>query len=66
MRIDKATGEVTAVIDASNLLTPEERAVLPSGAVLNGIAYNAETGTFLVTGKLWPTIFEVNWVPLED
>jgi glutamine cyclotransferase len=65
VRIDKATGEVTAVIDASNLLTLEERAVLPSGAVLNGIAYNAETGTFLVTGKLWPTLFEVNWVPLE-
>lgn len=27
--------------------------------VLNGIAFNKETGTFLVTGKNWDFIFEV-------
>lgn len=65
VRIDKATGEVSAVIDASNLLTPEERAQMRGGAVLNGIAYDAENDTFLLTGKLWPSLFEVRFVPIE-
>jgi glutamine cyclotransferase len=32
--------------------------------VLNGIAYDASTKTFLITGKLWPTLFEVRFVPV--
>jgi glutaminyl-peptide cyclotransferase len=63
VRIDKATGRVTARIDAGGLLTAEERAALPSGAVLNGIAYDPQHETFLVTGKLWPKLFEVKFVP---
>jgi len=58
-RIDKLTGVVTGLIDASGLLTDAERADLPAGAVLNGIAYNPESETFYITGKLWPKIFEV-------
>ena len=65
VRIDKASGQVTAVIDASGLLGAEERAGLEAGGVLNGIAYDSEAETFFVTGKLWPKIFEVNFVP-ED
>ncbi len=39
VRIDPATGEVTAIIDASALMSPQERAA--AGAeVLNGIAWN--------------------------
>ena len=58
-RIDKFTGDVTAVIDASALLTAAERAELSAGGVLNGIAYNSESRTFFVTGKHWPKLFEV-------
>ncbi len=29
--------------------------------VLNGIAYNKKRKTFLLTGKLWPTVFEVSF-----
>ena len=58
-RIDKFTGIVTAVIDASALLTAAERAALSNGSVLNGIAYNDETDTFYITGKNWPKLFEV-------
>jgi glutamine cyclotransferase len=65
VRIDKATGEVNALIDASNLLSPEERAQMSNGAVLNGIAYNPDDDTFLLTGKLWPSMFEVRFVPGE-
>lgn len=59
-RIDPATGEVTGVVDASNLLaTPLD----DDAAVLNGIAYDEVTQTWLVTGKLWPSMFEVRFVP---
>ena len=59
-RIDHDTGRVTGSIDASGLLAPEERAGVD---VLNGIAYVPERGTFLLTGKLWPRLFEVEFVP---
>ena len=39
-RIDKFSGVISAVIDASGLLTAAEREALSSGSVLNGIAYN--------------------------
>ena len=60
LRIDPKTGKVTGMIDASGLLTPEER---QKADVLNGIAWNPRTKTFLITGKLWPKMFEVQFVP---
>jgi len=62
VQIDKFNGVVVGVIDASSLLTEEERAALEPGAVLNGIAYDAENDVFLITGKLWPKLFEVRFV----
>lgn len=61
LKIDPATGHVTAVIDASGLLTPQESA---QAEVLNGIAYDPAKKTFLLTGKLWPKMFEVELVKL--
>ena len=61
-RIDKYSGVITAVIDASALLTAAERESLASGSVLNGIAYNPETESFYITGKNWPKLFEVVFV----
>lgn len=63
LKIDPDTGVVVAVIDASGLLTPEEAA---SANVLNGIAYLPESGHFLITGKLWPWLFEVRFVPAGE
>lgn len=60
VRIDKQTGDVLGLIDASSLLSPEERGRLSFDDVLNGIAYRPATGTFFLTGKRWPWIFEVN------
>jgi glutamine cyclotransferase len=57
VRMDPETGRVTAVIDASGLLTRED--VAGGAEVMNGIAYKPETKTFLLTGKLWPKMFEV-------
>jgi glutaminyl-peptide cyclotransferase len=60
VRIQKATGKVTTVVDASGLLSPIERL---GADVLNGIAHNPDSGSFLLTGKLWPKLFEVRFVP---
>ena len=58
VRIDAATGRVTGVIDAYSLSLLAGRPADPD-AVLNGIARDGESGNFFVTGKLWPTVFEV-------
>ncbi|NCQ36313.1 glutaminyl-peptide cyclotransferase, partial [bacterium] len=34
--------------------------------VLNGIAHDPATGRWFVTGKLWPSLFEVRFVPRGD
>lgn len=64
VRIDPATGTVTAHIDASPL---RERIGTPLGAdaTLNGIAYNETAGEFYLTGKLWPTLFAVTFEPAQ-
>jgi glutamine cyclotransferase len=58
-RIDPESGRVTAWIDLSGLLSPQERAVAD---VLNGIAYLADEDRLFVTGKLWPKLFEIRLV----
>lgn len=58
--IDATSGRVTAIVDAAKLLTPEEAS---RADVLNGIAYDARSGDFLITGKLWPKMFRVRFVP---
>ncbi|MFD5063873.1 glutaminyl-peptide cyclotransferase [Streptomyces sp. NPDC058394] len=60
VRIDPATGAVTANIDASGLLRGDE--AVP-GSTLNGIAAVPGTNQFLVTGKFWPRMFRVVFVP---
>ena len=60
VQIDTATGVVQAVADASELGLPRSG---DPNAVLNGIAWDPETETFLITGKDWPTIYEVTFEP---
>lgn len=56
-RIDPATGEVIAWVDLTGLRPASVKD--DSSAVLNGIAWDAEAGRLFVTGKLWPTLFEI-------
>jgi glutamine cyclotransferase len=60
-RISPQTGRVLGWIDLTGLLSPIYR--LDPGAVLNGIAYDADRKRLFVTGKLWPNIFEIQIVP---
>jgi len=59
-QIDPETGQVRGWIQLRGLLAPEERGHPID--VLNGIAYDAESGRLYVTGKLWPKLFEIELV----
>jgi glutamine cyclotransferase len=60
VKVEAATGRVTARIDATGLLGPMDRLGVD---VLNGIAHDPADGTFLITGKLWPRLFRVRFEP---
>jgi glutamine cyclotransferase len=55
--IDPATGRVRGRVDMTGIL------IAPPG-VLNGIAWDAAGERLFVTGKLWPTLFEIRLVPV--
>ncbi|MEM9615282.1 MAG: glutaminyl-peptide cyclotransferase [Actinomycetota bacterium] len=58
--INTETGEIDAVIDASSLVP--EGYENTNREVLNGIAYHPERGTFWLTGKEWPVLYEVTLI----
>lgn len=60
--IDPSGGDVVAWLDLSGLLTGDEAA---EAGVTNGIAFDSAKGRLLVTGKLWPRLFEIEVVPEE-
>ncbi|WP_420644858.1 glutaminyl-peptide cyclotransferase [Candidatus Leptofilum sp.] len=64
VRIDPATGRVVGSIDLTGLLDPAT--LTQSVDVLNGIAYDDENGRLFVTGKLWPTLFEIEIIPQNN
>ena len=62
-RISPKSGAVVGWIDLTGLLSTGQR--VNAESVLNGIAYDAEHDRLFVTGKQWPTIFEIKIVPKE-
>src|SRR5690606_13796712 len=65
VKIEPASGHVTARIDASPLR--ESLGIRPgTDAVLNGIAYQPDEQVFYLTGKLWPKLFAVRFVPTGE
>ena len=59
VRINTTTGDVTEVFDLTQLF-PDRPA---TAEVLNGIALAPDSGQFLLTGKFWPTMFQVRFLP---
>ena len=53
--IDPLTGRVLSTIDATEVVKKGKG----TGEVLNGIAYNPTTQKTYLTGKYWPSLFEV-------
>lgn len=62
--IDQENGEVTGWVDGTPLV--DEVGATDHNDVLNGIAVDPETGRLWLTGKRWPTLFEVRIVPGGD
>ncbi len=60
VKIDSTTGQVLDVVDVSELVARHKKS---PEKVLNGIAYNEQTGTFWITGKKWDTLYEVEFLP---
>lgn len=57
LAIDERNGEVLAILDMGALFP---QALRGQGVdVFNGIAYDAQSDTWLVTGKYWPRIYRV-------
>jgi len=56
IKIDPQTGNIVERIDLKNLY-PQPRA--PTADCLNGIAYNATGNSLVLTGKLWPSMYQV-------
>ena len=61
--IDPADGVVKRLIDLRALV--QSVPVSGSDAVLNGIAWDAENRRLFVTGKLWPSLFEIRLVETD-
>jgi glutaminyl-peptide cyclotransferase len=59
-RISPQDGHVIGWIDLSGLLPESQK--INEESVLNGIAYDAQHDRIFVTGKQWPTIFEIKIV----
>src|SRR5215213_2018150 len=55
--IDPQSGRVNAWIDLTGLMPEGE--LQDREAVLNGIAYDQANDKLIVTGKLWPRVFEI-------
>ena len=61
-RIDPATGAVTGWIDATGILSDEDRQGHRVD-VFNGIAYDSSKKRLFVTGKWWPKLYQIELVP---
>jgi glutaminyl-peptide cyclotransferase len=60
-RIDPSTGHVLGYVDLRRLLPDAESKRLEDrGGVANGVAYDSAAAQLLVTGKYWPSLFELD------
>ena len=58
VKINLENGKVVGKINLTNLAR-EAQKIYPGAMEMNGIAYNASKGNILITGKLWPKIYEI-------
>lgn len=59
--IDPGDGRVVGLADIADLVPPDFVGDLTN--VANGIAHDPDTGRFLLTGKRWPVLYEVELLP---
>jgi glutamine cyclotransferase len=61
VKINPANGNVVGKADFSNLLKDHGQTVYDANDVLNGIAYDSATNKLYITGKRWPSLFEIQF-----
>ena len=59
-KIDPKTGIIVGIIDLSSLFY-EARKSYPMSEATNGIAYDSSKDRIFVTGKFWPTIYQIKF-----
>ena len=59
-RIDPSTGAIVGIIDLSSLFYEAKKSYTLSEAT-NGIAYDSSRDRIFVTGKFWPTIYQIKF-----
>jgi glutamine cyclotransferase len=60
LKIDPASGKVVGRLNM-DALASQVKSQYSGAEVLNGIAYDSTSGKIYVTGKLWPSIFEIKF-----
>lgn len=60
IKIDPATGNVVGVLELGSLAA-EAKNKYPGSLEMNGIAYDAKSDKIYITGKMWPTIYQVQF-----
>ncbi len=60
IKIDTATGKVTAKLDLSSLAI-EAKSRYNGSMEMNGIAYDSVSNKTYITGKMWPTLYEIKF-----
>lgn len=58
VKIDPNDGKVVGKLDLTSYAN-EAKSIYPRSLEMNGIAYDSATGKILITGKLWPKIYEI-------
>ena len=60
VKIDPSTGNVVAKINLSSL-SEQSKTINPNSLEMNGIAYDSISNRVMITGKMWPTIYEIKF-----
>ena len=58
LKIDPASGKILGQLNLDRI-AEEAKAVYPGSLEMNGIAFDHATGKLYVTGKKWPTLYEI-------
>ncbi len=64
--IDPVSGRVVAAIDAGPLVDDVSRNASSDIDVLNGVAFDPDSATMWMTGKLWPRLYRVRIVEVPQ
>jgi len=60
LKINPEDGEVVAKLDLEDIIS-DARKKYPGSLELNGIAYDSISDKIMVTGKMWPKIYEISF-----